>query len=236
MTGRRSSLWTELRREREQRQRVASQARRVHEQLIRQAAKEHDQAVQRSAREETAERRRQEQLAHEARAAEAAARTAEVEARADELKELLRSSLDIQTHIPFDALKRRVEAVCFDPGVPDQVVPLCPFTGGSDLRRWSAIRCTGITEPLVIEGYRPVPREWTRSPPGMGGRRAAPAKQVVIPGRRQEEVRARARRRVAAIPAGSGRSRACRRASVQPAGCGATATQTTDGRAGVRGR
>ena len=67
MTGRRSSLWTELRREREQRQRVASQARRVHEQLIRQAAKEHDQAVQRSAREETAERRRQEQLAHEAR-------------------------------------------------------------------------------------------------------------------------------------------------------------------------
>ena len=38
----------------------------------------------------------------------------------------------------------------------------CPFTGGSDLRRWSAIRCTGITEPLVIEGYRPVPREWTR--------------------------------------------------------------------------
>jgi hypothetical protein len=37
----------------------------------------------------------------------------------------------------------------------------CPFTGGSDLRRWSAIRCTGITEPLVIEGYRPVPREWT---------------------------------------------------------------------------
>ena len=39
----------------------------------------------------------------------------------------------------------------------------CPFTGGSDLRRWSAIRCTGITEPLVIEGYRPVPREWTLS-------------------------------------------------------------------------
>ena len=39
----------------------------------------------------------------------------------------------------------------------------CPFTGGSDLRRWSAIRCTGITEPLVIEGYRPVPREWTRA-------------------------------------------------------------------------
>jgi len=38
----------------------------------------------------------------------------------------------------------------------------CPFTDGSDLRRRSAIRCTGITEPLVIEGYRPVPREWTR--------------------------------------------------------------------------
>ena len=53
---------------------------------------------------------------------------------------------------------------------------LCPFTGGSDLRRWSAIRCTGITEPLVIEGYRPVPREWTR----MSRRsrdRAAPGKE-----------------------------------------------------------
>jgi len=40
----------------------------------------------------------------------------------------------------------------------------CPFTGGSDLRRWAAIRCTGITEPLAIEGYQPVPREWTLSP------------------------------------------------------------------------
>ena len=124
MMVRRSSLWTELRREREQRQREARQARRDHEQLIRQAAKEHVQAVQRSAREETAERRRQEQLAHEARTAEAAARTAEVEARGDELRELLRSSLDVQAHIPFDALKRRVKAVCFDPSVLDQVVPL----------------------------------------------------------------------------------------------------------------
>ena len=34
---------------------------------------------------------------------------------------------------------------------------VCPFTGGSDLRRCAAIRCTGITEPLVIRGYRPVP-------------------------------------------------------------------------------
>ncbi len=124
MMGRRSSLWTELRREREQRQREASQARRVHEQLIRQAVKEHDQAVRRSTREETAERKRQEQLAHEARTAEAVARTAEVEARADKLRELLRSSLDVQTHIPFDALKRRVEEVRFDPGGLDQVVSL----------------------------------------------------------------------------------------------------------------
>lgn len=121
---RRSSLWTELRRERERRQREARQAQRVQEQLIRQATKEHDEAVRRSAREETAERKRQEQLAHEARAAEAAARTAEVEAHAEELRELLRSSLDVQTHIPFDALKRRVDVVPFDPGVLGQVVSL----------------------------------------------------------------------------------------------------------------
>ena len=121
---RRSSLWTELRCERERRQREASQAHRVHELLIRQAQREHDQAVQRSQRAEAAERKRQEQRAHEARAAEAAARTAEVETRAKELRVLLRSSLDVQTHIPFDALKRRVDVVCFDPGVIGQVVSL----------------------------------------------------------------------------------------------------------------
>ncbi|MCA1673874.1 MAG: hypothetical protein LC799_17280, partial [Actinobacteria bacterium] len=132
-------LWTELRREREQRQREARQARRVHEQLIRQAAKEHDQAVQRSAREETAERKRQEQLAHEARAVEAAMRTAEVEARADELRELLRSSLDVQTHIPFGTLKRRVEPVCFDPGVLDQVVALPVWEEPRPPSKWSGL-------------------------------------------------------------------------------------------------
>lgn len=121
---RRSSLWTELRRERERRQREARQAQRVHEQLIRQAEEEHDQAVQRAQREEDAERKHQEQLAHQARIAEAAARTAEVEARADELRELLRSSLDVQTHIRFDALKRRDDVVCFDPGVLGQDVPI----------------------------------------------------------------------------------------------------------------
>jgi restriction system protein len=121
---RRSSLWTELRRDRERRQREASQAHRVQEQLIRQAQKEHSQAVQESRRAEAAERKHQEQRAHEARAAEAAARTAEVEARAEELRVLLRSSLDVQTHIPFDALKRRVDVGCFDPGVLDQVVSL----------------------------------------------------------------------------------------------------------------
>jgi restriction system protein len=121
---RRSSLWTELKREREQRQRKARQAQRVHEQLIRQAEKEHDQAVHGAAREEAAERKHQEQLAHEARAAEAAARTAEVETRAEELRELLRSSLDVQTHIPFDTLKRRSDVVPFDPGVLGQDISL----------------------------------------------------------------------------------------------------------------
>jgi restriction system protein len=107
----------ELRRERERRQRELRQAHKVQQQLIRQAVQEHDQAVARSAREQNAERRRQEQLAHEARAAEVAARTAEVDACVGELRELLRASLDTPVHIPFDALKRRVEVVGFDPGV-----------------------------------------------------------------------------------------------------------------------
>ncbi|MGH3976010.1 MAG: hypothetical protein ACRDS9_22180, partial [Pseudonocardiaceae bacterium] len=120
---RRSSLWTELRRERERRERELRQAHKVQQQLIRQAVKEHDQAVARSARAENAERRHQEQLAHEARSTEAAERTAEVEARAQELRELLRSSLDVWTPISFEALKRRVEVAAFDPGVLGQVVP-----------------------------------------------------------------------------------------------------------------
>ncbi|MGH3831671.1 MAG: restriction endonuclease [Pseudonocardiaceae bacterium] len=113
-------MWTELGRERERRQREASQAQRTQRQLIRQAQKERDQAVQTSRRTEAAERKRQEQCAHEAGVAEAAARTADVHLRAVELSELLRSSLDVQTHIPFDALKRRVDAARFDPGVLDQ--------------------------------------------------------------------------------------------------------------------
>lgn len=35
---------------------------------------------------------------------------------------MLRSSLEVQTYIPFDTLKRRVEVVSFDPGVLGQVV------------------------------------------------------------------------------------------------------------------
>jgi restriction system protein len=119
---RRSSLWAELGRERERRQREARQTQRVQEQLIRQAGKEHDQATQRAQREEAADRKHQEQLAHQAGVAEAAARSAEVDARADELRELLRSSLDVPTHIPFDALKRRDEVVRFVPGVLGEVV------------------------------------------------------------------------------------------------------------------
>jgi len=66
----------------------------------------------------------------------------------------------IFTHLGGDhypGWNRSGSAVQFVNGEPIR----CPFTGGSDLRRWSAIRCTGITEPLVVEGYRPVPREWT---------------------------------------------------------------------------
>lgn len=38
--------------------------------------------------------------------------------------QLLRSSLGVRTHIPFDALKRRVDVVSFDPGVLGQVASL----------------------------------------------------------------------------------------------------------------
>ncbi len=176
---RRSSLWTELRREREQRQRQTRQAYRVHEQLIRQAEKEYDQAVRGAARAEAAERKRQEQLAHEARSAEAAARTAEVEAQADELRELLRSSLSVQTSILFEALKRGDEAAHFDPGVLGQDVslpvwedlePLKPAScrgwsaGGSGTSRSAPLRGNGSSRrwPITSVPRRLDAASWPR--------------------------------------------------------------------------
>ena len=91
---RKKSLWSELQRERERRQRVARAQERTNEQTIRQIMRDHDRAERQAARADAAERKRQVQLAHEAGASAAKAMKARLDARLAELRTLLTSVLD----------------------------------------------------------------------------------------------------------------------------------------------
>jgi hypothetical protein len=68
------SLWSELQRERERRQRVTQAQERMNEQTVRQLMRDHDRAERQAARAEAAERKRQERFAHEAGAVRSAKR------------------------------------------------------------------------------------------------------------------------------------------------------------------
>lgn len=114
--GRRSPMWKQLQHEREKRRKAARQAQRRHQQLIRQAQQAREQAEKSKARADAAERKRQEELAHEAGAQEAAARTSEVEAQVSDLETLLVGSLRTQPHIEFATLRKAYEPEPFDPG------------------------------------------------------------------------------------------------------------------------
>ena len=113
---RKKSLWSELQRELERRQRAALARERQQQQVIRQLARDQKQADQRAARADTAERKRQEQLAHDAGAAAAAAMKAQLESRLGELRTILTSALPVPPRLPFAMLKRTVQAPPFDPG------------------------------------------------------------------------------------------------------------------------
>jgi restriction system protein len=121
--GRRSSVWKQLQRERERRRKAARQANRKHEQLIRQAQQARQQAEKRKVRADAAERRRQEELAHEAGVQEAAARTSEVESQVSEVETLLVASLRTQPEIDFAALRKAYEPSPFAPGALGQPSP-----------------------------------------------------------------------------------------------------------------
>jgi hypothetical protein len=68
---RKKSLWSELQRELERRQRAAMARERQEQHMIRQLARDQEQADRRADRADAAERKRQEQLAHDAGAAAA---------------------------------------------------------------------------------------------------------------------------------------------------------------------
>lgn len=113
---RKKSLWSELQRELEQRQRDARARERQEQQIIRQLARDQEQADRRAARADAVERKRQEQLAHDAGAAAAAVMKAQLDSRLAELKTILTSALPTPPHLPFAMLKRTVQAPPFDPG------------------------------------------------------------------------------------------------------------------------
>jgi restriction system protein len=113
---RKTSLWSELQRELERRQRAAQARERAEQQMIRQLTRDQEQAERRAALADAAERKRQEQLAHDAGAAAARQMKAQLDARVTELRTLLISALPAPPRLPFAALKRAVEAPPFSPG------------------------------------------------------------------------------------------------------------------------
>ena len=113
---RKKSLWSELQRELERRQRAAQARERQERQMIRQLTRDQGQADRRAARADATERKRQEQLAHEAGAAAAAAMKAQLDSRLAELRTILTLALSTPPRLPFAMLKRTVQAPPFDPG------------------------------------------------------------------------------------------------------------------------
>ena len=120
---RKKSLWSELQRERERRQRAARAQERTNQQTVKQIMRDHDRARRLVGREEAAERKRQEQLAHEAGAAAAKAMKTQLDARVSGLRTLLTSVLGAPRQLSFDLLKRAAAVPSFEPGDLGMPVP-----------------------------------------------------------------------------------------------------------------
>jgi restriction system protein len=120
---RKKSLWSELQRERERRERVARAQQRTQQQLIRQMAQDRERAQRRAGQADAAERKRQEQLAHEAGAAAAKAMREELDSRLAELRTLLTSALQAPPQFSFATLKRSASVPSFDPGDLGRLLP-----------------------------------------------------------------------------------------------------------------
>lgn len=121
---RKKSLWSELQRERERRQRVAQAQERTNEQTIKQIMRDHDRAERQAVRADVAERKRQEQLAHEAGASAAKTMKAQLDARMAQLKRLLTSALGTPPQLSFAMLKQTAAVPPFEPGDLDKPLPV----------------------------------------------------------------------------------------------------------------
>ena len=100
----------------------------------------------RADRADAAERRRQEQLAHEAGAAAAIEMKVQLEAQVAELRTLLTSVLASPPQLLFAELKRSAVAALFEPGELGQPVPV-PVGGLRAARAWCPGRAGGRQGP-----------------------------------------------------------------------------------------
>ena len=121
---RRKSLWSELQRERERRQRVAQARERMNEQTIKQVMRDHDRAERQATRAGAAERKRQEQLAHEAGASAAKTMKAQLDARLAELRTLLTSAPNTPPQLSFAMMKQTAAVPPFEPGDLGKPLPV----------------------------------------------------------------------------------------------------------------
>ncbi len=113
---RKKSLWSELQRERDRRARMTLARQREERQLLRQLTQDGERAQRLADRADAAERKRQEQQAHEAGTGAAITMKAQLDRQVAELQTLLTSRLAGPPLLTFAMLKLSPEVPPFDPG------------------------------------------------------------------------------------------------------------------------
>src|ERR1700733_8325172 len=112
---RKTSLWSELQRERDRRARIALAQQREERQLLRQLTQDGERAKRLAARADATERKRREQQAHEAGTAAARTMKAQLDRQVAELQTLLTSRLAGPPQLTFAMLKQSPEGSPFEP-------------------------------------------------------------------------------------------------------------------------
>jgi restriction system protein len=113
---RNKSLWSELQRERDRRARIALAREREERQLVRQLTQDRERAQRLALRATAAERKHQEQQAHEAGTCAARTLKSQLDRQINELQTLFTTRLDKPALLTFAMLRQVQEMPPFDPG------------------------------------------------------------------------------------------------------------------------
>jgi restriction system protein len=143
---RRTGIVAAIQREHARQVRANQQAQRTfvrQQQAMRRAAEQAARAAQKAT---VADERERKRLYLEARAAEVAADNADVQARLEELEGLLQATLEVDDHIDFARMKKRVRHPPFDPGQLAQPI------AGPDWRQFEPPAPTGLGKMFGGQG------------------------------------------------------------------------------------